>query len=315
VDGFGGSSKVRLAASISLCVLSVFLAAPAQAALQPIMPSALSLGPVGLRGALSPPPGAFTVKGSNGYSLLVFGARAYRGRPASVGIFVTGRNGGAIYSAPANVSETSIQANLGMLGEIAVTFHPSGQQRKVRSKCGRKPVSFDSGYYEGTIAFHGEQGYTSVDATKASGNLGFLIDLLCPGISGQTGGPFLPGAQLDAFADGSPDGPHLKVIKNRPSAPAHFEAGVSEVHEGVSIGRFVEEIESAGTFVFDPKVQTATVNPPAPFSGSARFRRAAKPANRWSGNLTVDLPGRPSVRLTGSGDRASLARALWDWHY
>jgi hypothetical protein len=156
---------------------------------------------------------------------------------------VTGRKGGAIYSAPATVSETSIQASLGALGEIAVTFHPSGQERKVRSKCGGKPVVFDSGYYEGTIAFHGEEGYTSVDATKASGDLGFLIDIVCPGISGGSGGSFLPGAQLDTYADGSPNGARLKVVKNRPAARAHFEAGISEVHEGIAISRFTGAIE------------------------------------------------------------------------
>jgi hypothetical protein len=275
------------------------------------MTSALQMNPLDLRSA-SPfsllPPGAFTVKGSNGYSLLIVGVEAHRRKPASVGIFVIGRAGGAIYSASGTVSETSIQANLGPLGEIAVTFHPSGQARKVRPRCGGKPVSFDSGYYEGTIAFHGEEGYTSVDATKASGNLGFLINILCPDISGQSGGRSLPGAELDAFADGSRDSPHLKVVKNRPSARAHFEAGVSEVHEGISITRFTGAIEPAGTFVFDPKLQTATVHPPAPFSGTAKFRRA-KPASRWSGNLTVDLPGRSDVRLTGNGDRASLAHA------
>jgi hypothetical protein len=281
------------------------------------MAFALPMRPLDLRSALPSaplPPGAFTIKGSNGYSLLVLGVEAHRGRSAKVGIFVTGPNGGAIYSAPATVSETSIQANLGALGEIAVTFHPSGQERKVRPSCGGKPISFDSGYYEGTVAFHGEEGYTSVDTTKASGNLGFLTDILCPGISGERGGPSLPGAELNAYADGSRSGPHLKVVKNRPAARAHFEAGVSEVHEGISITRFTGAIEPAETFVFDPKMQTATLRPSAPFSGTARFRRTAKLANRWSGNLTVDLPGRSAVRLTGGGDRATLAHAHWDWH-
>jgi hypothetical protein len=111
-------------------------------------------------------PSSFTVKASNGYSILVFGSAAHEGRPDSIGAFVIGKGSGVIYSAPATLTETSIQADLGALGEIAVTFHPSGQARTQRSRCGGKPVSFDSGYYEGKIEFHGEEGYTTAEATR-----------------------------------------------------------------------------------------------------------------------------------------------------
>lgn len=267
-------------------------------------------------------PGGFTVKASDGYSMFVFGSPAHLGKPAAVGIFVTGSRGGAIYSAPATVTETSIQANLGELGEISVTFHPSGRARVVRPKCGGKPVSFDSGAYEGTIDFHGEEGFTEIETTRASGDLGFLLDLLCPGISGVSGGgPFLPGAELDVEANGPRPGPHLnregpylKVVKNRPSARAHFEVGVSEKTDGVSIERFTGLIASAHTFEYDPKVQTAALRPPAPFSGTAHFRRDAKPANRWTGDLTVDLPGKAGVKLTGGNLSSRLAHAHWEWH-
>jgi len=115
-------------------------------------------------------------------------------------VFVTGKHGGAIYSAPGTVTETSIQADLAALGEIAVTFRPSDQLRKARSVCDRKPVTFDSGYYEGTIAFRGEQSYTKVEATTARGDLGPLLNIVCPG-HGTTSGPSLPGAELEAVGD------------------------------------------------------------------------------------------------------------------
>jgi hypothetical protein len=261
-----------------------------------------------------PAPGAFKVKGSNGYSLFVLGAPAHKGQPANVAIFVQGKRGGAFYDARATVTEASMRANFGALGEIAVTFQPSGQAKRVRPSCGGKSFAFDSGSYEGTIRFNGEEEFTSAEATSAKGDLGFLLDLLCPGISGGSGGPFLPGAELNAYAGASRQSAHVKVVKNRPSAAAHYEADVSEVHEGVSIGRFASVVEPAGTFVFDSKVQTATLHPSAPFSGIGRFNRAANPANRWSGDLTVDLPGRAGVELTGSADRAKLAHAHWDFH-
>lgn len=255
-------------------------------------------------------PSGFTLKASRGYSIFVVGVAARKGRPAAIAIFVTGRDGGAFYSAPAVVTETSIQADLGALGEIAVAFHPSGEARKARSVCSRQSAKFDSGYYEGTIDFHGEQGYTEVEAVRARGDVGFLLDLLCPGISG-TRGPFLPGAELEV--DSPRLGPHLKVVKNRRGAPAHFETGISEKQDGISISRFISTVAPPHAFEYDPKVQTATVDPPAPFSGTARFHRNAKPANRWTGDLTVDLPGRADVKLTGNDLRASLVHAHWSW--
>jgi hypothetical protein len=45
----------------------------------------------------------------------------------------------------------------------------------------------------------------------------------------------------------------------------------------------------------------------APFAGSARFDLEAKAGRRWSGDLTVDMPGRADVSLTGPPLRASLS--------
>jgi hypothetical protein len=259
-----------------------------------------------------PAPGAFKLKASNGYSVFVAGVPAHKSFPPSIAMFVTRKQSGAFYVTPATVTETSMQADLGALGKIEVTFHPLGQPETARSECGGKSVTFDSGFYEGTISFHGEGGYTEVEAVGARGSLGFLLDVICPGISGSRGGS-LPGAELDAYADGTRRGPHLTVVKNRPAAPVRLEASMEEEGEGVSIYRYVSTIASAKAFEYDGKVQSALVHPPTPFSGVAHFRRA-KPVNRWYGNLRVDFPGRLNARLTGPHDRASLAHAHWSWH-
>jgi len=260
-----------------------------------------------------PVPGAFKLKASNGFSIFAFGMPAREGRPSSIGISVTGRRSEAFYAAPATITGTSIQADLGKLGAIDVTFHPSGEPESPRSPCGEKPFTFDSGSYEGTIVFRGEEGYTSVEATSAHGNIDFLLNLVCPGSSGGGSGPHAPGAELNAYADGTRWGPRLTVIKNRPTAPTHLEAGIGEEREGISIARYVNAIVPARAFKYDEDVQMAVVRPPAPFKGVAHFRRR-KPANRWYGNLRVDFPGRSGVRLTGRHGRASLVHAHWAWH-
>jgi hypothetical protein len=224
-------------------------------------------------------------------------------------MFVSGEHGGVTYSAPATVTETSIQADLGDLGEIAVTFHPSGRPARARPECGGKPVSFDSGYYEGRIDFHGEEGYTEVEATSVPGNIDFLLNVLCASVSGRTGGPFAPGAELRVR---NPQlGPELSVVKNRAGAPALFSVGVSEYREGISIRRLKALFMPPRTFSYDPKLQTATLLPPAPFDGMARFDRRRRANRRWSGDLTIDMPGRADVPLTGNKLRASLVHATW----
>lgn len=61
-----------------------------------------------------------------------------------------------------------------------------------------------------------------------------------------------------------------------------------------------------GDFTYDRRLRTATVHPPAPFAGSARFDLGKKAGQRWGGDLTVDLPGRAGVPLTGPALRATL---------
>ncbi len=254
-------------------------------------------------------PAGFALDASNGYSLFVAGIPARKGNPASVLVDVSGPGGAADYFAPAVVTDSSIQADLGALGKIDVSFHPSGIARREHSACDDRAVFFDSGSYEGKVDFHGEEGYTSVEATSARGEIRFLLNLVCGGASGGFG-PFDPGAELD-LNKGRPGLPRLRVVKNGPGAPAHYEVGVSEVQEGIVIERFSDPVESPGTFRYDPKLRTATVRPTAPFSGVAHYRRDAKPANRWTGNLSVDLPGRSDVALTGPEAKIALRHARW----
>lgn len=259
-----------------------------------------------------PAPPGFKVEASNGYSIFVFGAQARQGRPASIGIVATRNRSEAIYFAPATVTDTSIEADLRALGEIDVTFRPSGRARKARSRCDDRPVSFDAGHYEGTIDFHGEEGYTAVETGRGAGNIGFLLDIVCPGFSGGSSGPFMPGAQLDVDSPGTRFGPNLKIVKNSPGARSHFEAGISEKREGIAISRHVHIFAPPHSFEYDSRVRTATVHPPAPFSGTGHFRRGARRPNQWTGGLSVDLPGNSNVRLTGGGLRARLVHAQWD---
>lgn len=261
------------------------------------------------------PPGTFQVQGTNGYSIVVVGAQAADGRLASVTLYAYGPLGGVVYSGRAHVSDMSMSASFGVLGSINVAFHPSGGVARRPSKCGGRPVRYLRGFYEGTISFTGEDSYTAVSASRAAGNPSFLLRLLCPGSAGisESGGDAQsPGAQLLVSATaGSGGAAHLRVIKNGPVSRAHFEAGDMETREGVKIRRFTGAVTAPWRFRYRKDLSRALVMPPQPFSGRAVFDARARPKRRWSGDLSVNFPGQPHVKLTGGARRVTLLHAYW----
>jgi hypothetical protein len=258
-----------------------------------------------------PAPGGFELHGSNGYSATVWAFPTRHGRQGVVLVYVRGRSSAVNYFAPATVTETAIRARLGDLGEIDVDFKPTGRPKRERSVCGGKPVTFDSGSYEGTIDFIGELGYTEIYATEARGDLQFALDVICPGGGLRGSGPGLPGAELRVVHHVSGVGASLIVEKNRPGSRSVFEASVAEERDGVAIERFTGIRAPSTAFEYDPLLRTAVVEPPPPFSGRATFRRNARPASRWSGHLSVDFPGRTGVSLTVGAPSAKLVHAVW----
>jgi hypothetical protein len=88
----------------------------------------------------------------------------------------------------------------------------------------------------------------------------------------------------------------------------YFEAAIGEKYLRFSIIRLaLSASDNRSTFAFDDPLTAATASPPAPFAGSATFKRppgARKPS--WTGSLSVSFPGAPHTRLAGPGFVASL---------
>lgn len=249
-------------------------------------------------------PGVFRLPASNGYTLYVIAEPSRAGHPAFLLIVASAKSKGAYYKVPATLTETSMQADLGELGEISVTFHRTNQPTSV--PCGKRTIRFDSGQYEGKIDFHGEEGYTSVEATTVPGNIDYFISGACGRgyiESGSAGRP--RGAIL--YVRNPALGPGLSVRKRRPGAAARIDAWTDEYNNGILIERFARMRMPGADFTYDRHLRTATVSPPAPFAGSAHFDLGKKAGQRWSGDLTVDLPGRTATPLTGPTLRATLS--------
>jgi hypothetical protein len=195
------------------------------------------------------------------------------------------------------------------VGHIEVTFHATGGTRRQRPPCGKnQPYPFAAGYYEGTIDFHGEEGYAEVEALRAKGDATLALGLVCSANHSSGIGPGLPGAELRVRPKRGNSTPTLTAVENNPRAPVQLEVNTDERNGEVQIERTIRVTASRTSLNYDAKLRTATLYPPAPFSGSGRFTRRGH-GGRWSGDLAVDLPGRSGVPLTGGTLRANLFRA------
>ncbi|HEY8502381.1 MAG TPA: hypothetical protein VIL21_06820 [Solirubrobacterales bacterium] len=254
----------------------------------------------------------FTVKASNGYKMTVFAFfQAGYGESSEVAIWLDRKGQAAVYLAPAVVTTTKVEADLGRLGEIDITFHPTGEG-VTHPRCEPNySVEYERGFYTGTIEFHGEEGYTDVSAKRARFSYHPIIDAVaCSYTSiGETFGRDLPGARLRAWAKRGAEHLAVRAIQNRPGARVRMEAAIEERRGRIRISREIERAYPASAFHFAPDLRSAALAPSAPFAGTGLFHRNAKPTNRWTGNLSVDFPGRSNVSLTGDRFHVSLQHA------
>jgi hypothetical protein len=247
--------------------------------------------------------GAFRLKGSNGYSVLVIALSRPQFKHGEVLVFVGRRAGhgfeNALYLAPAKVLPDTIEADLGPVGEISVRFEPSGPPERVHASCKRGgSVSFEPGAWVGGIELTGEEHFTEVHVSRTRAIPTPFLDAGCGGLGiGESSGG--AGARLIARSAMAKRAIYLQVNKNHQHARVRVEASLEERRGRLIVSREVANFFPAAAFDFDAPLQTAELSPSAPFFGSATFHRNAKPMNQWTGNLSVDFPGRANVPLAG----------------
>jgi hypothetical protein len=209
------------------------------------------------------------------------------------------------------VTRKRVVASFGRFGRIDLRFHPSGQvQRHKQENCDGSisVLKRRLGVFTGALRFRGEDGYTEVSATRVTGSagnpwvgLGFEVSPAC---GSEPREKRIRQVQLSAtaanpsrgfFALAEPDA-HVPAREAR----AVFSAGTGERVGRVSIYRTAIVTGPADDFTFDDGAfGSATVTPPAPFTGSATFTRNPDGSTSWIGTLGVSLPGLDSVALAG----------------
>ena len=263
---------------------------------------------------------AFKVEASNGYSIVAYAGNERADGRGAIVLFVSGRSGGATYLAPAQLTATSVEADLGRLGSVALDVARSGREKTATWGCPGEPeaVRFEPLRFRGEFEFYGEEGFATATATAPREYTRFFSSLICaqPSDEGRFG--HSPGALLWAHG-AARGGLRFEAQANSPTRPTRFEATLNERHGSMRIERSASAVAGPKAFRFDfafdefeppQPPATAVVRPPAPFSGTGFFERRPGGPNSWSGDLAVDFPGRPGVRLAGPGAKASMIRAV-----
>src|SRR5215203_2614173 len=112
--------------------------------------------------------GAFRLKGTNGFSILVMAGSKPHFKHGEVLVLATKRNASVVYFAPATVTATTIDVDLGSVGEIAIEFEPEGSPERAHASCKRGgALTYQPGAWVGTIDLEGEEGFTSVQRSRA----------------------------------------------------------------------------------------------------------------------------------------------------
>ena len=245
--------------------------------------------------------GAFRLKGTNGYSMLVIALSKQQFKHGEILVWAVRKGASVIYLARAKVTPTTIDADLGPVGEISVRFEPSGPPERVQASCKRGgSVTYEPGAWVGEIEIAGEEGFTRTEKSRVKAIPNPFSELGCATVGiGETGGHGVVGAKLTARSATRERAVYLQVNKNHDQARVRVETSLEERCGGLIVSREVVRLFPAAAFDFDPELRSAQLSPAAPFSGSASFHRNAKPANQWTGNLAVDFPGRANVPLAG----------------
>lgn len=245
----------------------------------------------------------FEVGGSNGYEVTV---SSWREGDAPGDAAVQAANGPlqAIYSVPAGTAP-GIHAIFGSLGQLDVSFE---RRRKEVDRVGKGCRSItEEGVFRGTFRFVGENGYFSSEAANPEGEIWRLPDGFCIFENFRRARPFLGLGRKALEARTNSEGREIsfQASKDELRGFPSFEATIGERIDQMKILRTARVRGGKQTFTSTGRSR-ASVSPPPPFSGSARFRDPARQPATWTGSLTVPFPGVPNIALAGAGFIAKL---------
>jgi hypothetical protein len=217
----------------------------------------------------------------------------------------------AYYETPAEFTDDSVKARFGQLGELDYAFTSAERA----GPCSE----FAEGTFEGTFDFTGENEYVEFEAPRARGT--FLG-------SPKKGCKEAPSGR-HSVASGQEE---LRAAKDEASLLVHtalplparslivfegearhrryvfFNAIQQEKVEGMLVARGAQTAGPRSSFTWNLKAGTAHIDPPAPFTGGATFKRRPGGRSVWRGSLRAPMLGGQPFRLAGGEFQAQLLK-------
>ncbi len=251
------------------------------------------------------------IDGSNGFK-----AQFWEGSRRKFKLTVKGHHSTTTYTVDGGpVSGGRVSARLGKRGTVDLRFVPVGKPRffKPPSWCEGPPYRWQLGHLIGHLAFHGERDYTHARGHRLYAARETLPSLRCRYASGPE---YHPDDEARAWVGAwsyQRRALHFgAALFHRDARPrgrrVEFRASISDGAGRVRIDREVAVAapEDMISFPRGPLSESATVSPPAPFSGTATFTRTRESSFTWTGDLAVKFPGIDPVRLAGPRFGAQL---------
>lgn len=229
-------------------------------------------------------------------------------------------------------TDGTVEVKVGKLGHFRGHFVATSTKTRQPSRgCDGEPSTTEDGYFVGSFVFHGERGYTTIDTDRERGTVIRTGATRCA-VPAEHGGrePDRPSkqeseAEEEEFRLVAGDAEAQVLLQvNREASPREMDSTPTTYQATVNrgwAGRF-QVSRSASVFSMSPggnpsafqvpnlaePLTEATVEPSAPFSGSATFHLETPTTASWTGDLAVELPGVGKVPLTGKKISAGLCQ-------
>jgi hypothetical protein len=249
-----------------------------------------------------PSPGGVAVHGTHGFDLIVNTFPATRGRSARVVVSADREADLIQYTAPASLAGEGIHASLGRFGRIDLRWVPDGRLGEVTYSChghGRQGhFLFDRGAYVGTLRFRGGNGFTAVRAHRVEWRRSWYRSLTtCRREASES--ISRPGKILRAAVDDRDPRAGLLAYQPKPGAAVDYEAFDRQDVGPIKIERYAWTHGGPRTLTSSKDFSAATIEPPAPFSGTATFARTEHAHGTWLGDLTAEFADGSVVPMAG----------------
>jgi len=269
-----------------------------------------------------------TMPGSEGWHLQLSAVLGTKG-PQSVGIFARGPHHEEVQyiGIEGRAAENGvIESNVPGLARVAVRFEQTSET-PVHFESGRCKIEGKGldlkGIFRGTIAFHGEGGYTTIKRQSAAGRIEIKPREACPKPKHRPRPPKTTTEDLGVeylLAGREESDRRSLTFETFGSEPKllggpltafiaryeHWRGKVMVLAQTKALG------EEAGVFSLTAPEGTpteATVNPPAPFKGTGTFKLESPTTASWTGDLSVEIPTLGTVNLAEPGFWAGACAA------